>query len=139
MTVDPETFTWVWLKIFLRPYPNKTFGFASPAGLWEVVVRVLVECNCFLAWIYYFNWYEISYKSFTQAYFCLFLTCLYFNYWISVHWSWNLSSVVIANCLWAVSKTDIRISSPCRIVEGRGEGAGFLVTLVIIDWLVVFK
>ena len=40
--IDPETCAWVWLQIFSGLYPNQAYGFASPAGLWKVVVRVTV-------------------------------------------------------------------------------------------------
>ena len=41
---------------------------------------------------------------------------------ISVNLYWNLSSGVLENCLWAVSKPDIRIWFHRRFVEGCGEG-----------------
>ena len=68
---------------------------------------------------------KISFKSFVQAFFCWFLTCVYHIYWINIHWYWNLSAGVIANCKWAVSKPYIRIYFPSRFLEGRGRGAGF--------------
>ena len=54
--------------------------------------------------------------------------------WISVHWSWNLSPDVIANCLWDVSKLYIRICSPRRFVEGCGEASGCVLILVCFNW-----
>ena len=38
--IDTETFPQVWFKIFIGPYPNQTYRFASPEGLWKVVARV---------------------------------------------------------------------------------------------------
>ena len=40
-------------------------------------------------------------------------------YWISVYWPWNLSSGLIENCLWAVSKPDIRIFFPTGLCVTR--------------------
>ena len=40
--IDPETCTGMWLKIVSGTYPNQTYGFSSPAGLWKVVTRVPV-------------------------------------------------------------------------------------------------
>ena len=42
---------------------------------------------------------------------------MYHIYWISVHWSWNLSSGVLANCWWNVFKPDIHIWFPCRFEQ----------------------
>ena len=40
--IDPETFPWVFKKIFSGPYPNCTYGFSSTKGLRKVVTRVTV-------------------------------------------------------------------------------------------------
>ena len=40
--IDPETYPQVWLQIVSGLYPNRTYGFASPVGLWKVVARVPV-------------------------------------------------------------------------------------------------
>ena len=40
--IYPETFPWVYLKIFSWTYPNRAYGFSSPTGLWKVVARVPV-------------------------------------------------------------------------------------------------
>ena len=37
-----ETFPWVLLQISSGPYPNRTYGFASPTCLWKVVARLPV-------------------------------------------------------------------------------------------------
>ena len=47
--IDPETCPRVWLQIFSEPYQNWTYIFASPAGLWEVVVMVPIFCD-FTCW-----------------------------------------------------------------------------------------
>ena len=54
------------------------------------------------------------------------------------HWSWKFSSGVFENCLWAVFKPDIHIFSPCRFVEGRGEGSGWVFRLVHINLSLCF-
>ena len=52
------------------------------------------------------------------------LTCVYHIYWISIHWSLNLSSGVLEKCQWNVSKSDIQTFFPCRFVKCHGESAG---------------
>ena len=45
---------------------------------------------------------------------------------------------MVANCQWDVSKPDIRIFSPCRFLEGHGEGAifcDFTCNYQLIDWI----
>ena len=66
-------------------------------------------------------------------------TCVYLFYLIIIHWSLNFSLGVIENCLRALSKPDVRIFFPTKIVEGRGEGSGFVVTLFITKLLTIFK
>ena len=46
-----------------------------------------------------FVWSKISLKFLSQALFCLMLTFVYWNYWISVHWFWNMSSGVLETFL----------------------------------------
>ena len=137
--IDTKTCLQVCLEIVCGAYPNRKFGFASPAGLWKVVVRVMIECNCLLMLIDCFDWYKISFKFFVKALFCWLLTYVYCIYWIRVHWSWNLSLGVFANFLRAVSKSDIQIPPPQRFVEGRGEGAIYVIAFVIVNWLNIFK
>ena len=49
--VDTETCTCVCYQIVFGPYPNRTYGIASPAGLWNVVLRVPVGSLYFpLGW-----------------------------------------------------------------------------------------
>ena len=93
----------------------------------------------FFAWIDFFDWSKISSKFFVQAFFCWLLTCVYCIYLISVHWYWNLSSGVIANYLWAISKPDIHILFLCMFVEGRGRGSGWLFRLVFFNWLIYIQ
>ena len=38
--IDPENFPWTWLKNLCGSYTNRTYVFASPAGLWKVLARV---------------------------------------------------------------------------------------------------
>ena len=113
------------LEVVYGTYPNQIYGFSSPAALWKVVARVLVGCSDLFASIYCFSWSIISFKFSVKALFCLLLTCVYHIYWISVHWSWNLSSGVLENFQWAISKPDTRICFPHRFLEGRGKGASF--------------
>ena len=40
--IDTVTVPRVWLKIVSGTYPNRTYGFSSPTGLWRVVVRMMV-------------------------------------------------------------------------------------------------
>ena len=40
--IDPETCPRVWLQIVYGLYPNRTYWFSSPAGLWKVMTTVLV-------------------------------------------------------------------------------------------------
>ena len=71
---------WYWklssveLQIVCGLYPNRTFGFSSPAGLWKVMDRVLVGCSDLLASIYCFAWSKIYFKIFVHTLFCWFLT-----------------------------------------------------------------
>ena len=55
---------------------------------------------------------------------------------ISVHWSWNFSWDVLANCMWSVSKPDIRILFPCRFLKGYGEGSGWVLRLFSFNLLI---
>ena len=119
-----EIFPWMCLKVVCGTYSNWTYGFASPLGLWKVVERVPVECNCLFKSIGFFAWYKTSFKFLAQAYFCWLSTCVYWIYLISIHWSWNLSSIVIENLLWALSKLEMRILFHLNFVEGRGKGVG---------------
>ena len=134
-----NTCPWVWLKIFCGPYPNRKYGFASPAGLSKVMARVLVECNRLFKLIDCFNWSKISLKLFTYTFFLLLLTYVYWNYCIRVHWSWNMLLGVIKNCLLSVYKSDIGIFFPIRFVEGRGEDSGCVVALDNINLLTVLN
>ena len=59
-------------------------------------------------------------------------------YWISVRWSWNLSSSMLANFLRAISKADLRIFFPIRFVEGHGYGDLWVFRIVGINWLLCF-
>ena len=115
----------MWLKIVCGMYPNQTYIFASPTGLWKVVVRVLVGFSYLLSSFDWFVWSKISFKLFVQDFFSWFLTCVYHIDCIIIHWSWNFSSDVIANFQWSVSKPDIWVCFPCGFVEGRGEGYVF--------------
>ena len=121
--------------IVCGPYPNQTYIYYFPAGLYKVIARVPVECNCLLTSIDCFDWSKIYFKFFTQAYFCWLLICVYCIDWIGVNWSCNLSLGVIENCLLDVFIPDIWVFFPRRLVEGPVKGAGFVVTHVIISWL----
>ena len=92
-------------QIVYGPYPNQTYVFASPTGFWKVVSRVPVGCSDLFASTDYFAWSKKSLHFLIKDFFCWFLTCVYCIYWVSVHWSWNLSSGVLENCLWKVSKS----------------------------------
>ena len=60
------------LKIICGTYPNQTYGFASPTGLWKVVAWVLVGCSDLLTSIYCFSWSQILFKFFVQDFFNFF-------------------------------------------------------------------
>ena len=47
-------FSSVWLKIVCGVYPNRTYGFSSPADLRKVTERVPIRCNCLLKLIIFF-------------------------------------------------------------------------------------
>ena len=123
--IDPETFPRVWFKIVCGPYPNRTYGFDPPVVFWKVEPRVPVGCSDLFASIDCFAWYKMYFRFFVQALFCCLLTYVYHIYWISVHWSWNLSLGVIASCQWSLSNPDVRIFFSCRFVEVLGEGDSF--------------
>ena len=136
--VDTETCPHVWLQIICGTYLNRTYIFASPAGLWKVVARVPVGCSYFSASIYWFYWSKISFKFFSQAFFSILLNFVYHIYFISVYWSWNLSLGVMENFQWAVSKPDILTWFLWRSVEVRGEGDSFCDCTCLqeyIDWI----
>ena len=40
--IYPKTCPWLWLKIVCGPYPNRTYVYVSPAGLWNFMARVPV-------------------------------------------------------------------------------------------------
>ena len=118
-------------------YPNHTYGFASPTGLWKVTTSVAVECNWFLKSIGCFYWYKTSFKFFKQACFCWFLTCVYWIYWIIVHLSQNLSLSVIENVLWSVYKPDTHICFPSQDHGRSWQGCrfcGYTFNHQWIDW-----
>ena len=90
--------------------------------------KFVYVCGKGSVWVFiidFFSWSKMSFKLFVQAFFCWFLTCVYNIYCISVHCSWNLSLVVLANFQWTVSNLEIFICFPCRFLEGRGKGNGF--------------
>ena len=58
---------------------------------------------------------------------------------VSVNWSGNLFSGVIVNCMWVISKPDIRIWFPHRFVEVCGYGACFFIAPVAINILIGFN
>ena len=72
-------------------------------------------------------------------YFFKLLTCVNCIYWISVHWSWKFFLCLLEHYLWGISEQYIRICFPCRFLEGCGKGAGFVISLVVINILTVFK
>ena len=64
--IDTDTCTWVWLKFVCGIYPNWTYRFSPPTGLWKVVVRGTVVCNWLLTSINCFEWSKTSLKLFTK-------------------------------------------------------------------------
>ena len=117
---------WSWkfsssvIETLCGPYPNWTYAFASPTGLWKAMVRVTVGCSDPFSKTDCFYWYKTSFKSFVQAFFLLLLMCMYNFFGIIINWSWKFSLNVIENCQLDVSKLYIWIYSPHRFVEGFG-------------------
>ena len=83
--IDPETFPLVCYKIVCTTYPNQTYGFASPAGLWKFVARVPVGCLDLSVSIDFFALSKLSFKLFVRNFFCLLLNCIYHIYCFVVH------------------------------------------------------
>ena len=135
--IDHETCPRACLIFVFGKYSKRADRFTSSTGLCKVVLRVPVGCSYLFPSIDCFDWSKISFKFFVQALFCWLLYFVYFVYWISVHWYWNLSLGVLENCLWAVSKWYIQLFFPRRFVEVHGEGASCVVSLVvlILRWL----
>ena len=101
-----------------------------------VVVYIKLQLNRYkLLW---FIWLLIHQVLLFGILFIIFLSLIVeifvFIDRISFHWSWNFSSGVIVNFLWAVSKLEIWICSPCRFVEGHGEGPGWAFRLIHFNW-----
>ena len=104
-----------------------------------VFFMVSVGCSELFTSIYWFSWYKIPFNFFVQSFFCWFLTCVYHIYWINIRWSWKLSSGVLENFQWDVSKPYIRICFPCRFVEVCGKGAGFFISPSVVNIFIGFK
>ena len=85
---------------------------------------VPVGCSDLFISIYWFSWSKISFKFFVKSFFCWLLTFVYHIHWISIHWSWNLYSGVLANFQWAVSKPDIQSCFLRSFVRDIGKIAG---------------
>ena len=83
------------LEIFFGSYPNLTYGIYPPTGLWKFVDMVPVGYSDFLSSIDCFDWSKMSFNLFVQSLFCLLLTCVYHIYWVIIHWSWNLLSIML--------------------------------------------
>ena len=124
---------------FCGKYQNWTYIFASPTCLWKVMARVLIGSSDLFESIDCFGWSKISFEFSIQSFFCWFLTCIYCIYCISAHWYRSLSSGVLANCMWPVSKSGIQLWFPWRFVEGCGEVAGCVISFVVINLLAFFK
>ena len=135
--IDPENCLHLFKTIVCGTYIHRIYGFASPIYLLKDVVRVLVGCEDLFASIDWFSWYNISFKFFIQALFCRFFTCVYHIYCIRFLWYWNLTSGVLENCQWAVSKPDTRSFFPCRILEGCDKGASFKILKSFVNYSVV--
>ena len=132
--IDPETCPQVGYQIFYGPYPNRTYGFASPSGLWNIVARVTLWYSYLFTLIDLFYWSKISFKFFVQALFCWLLTFVYHIYWIRAHSSWTFYLGVFENYQWEVSKLDIWIWFPrrfmCRTMSSR-----YIIWLIPQHWL----
>ena len=121
-------FHWYW-NLFLGVLENFPWDVSEPDiqiffphRFLESCSVVPVGCSHFFSSIDCFSWSKISIELFIQSFLCWLLTCVYHIYWIRVNWSWNLTLVVLTNCMWVVSKPDILICFPCRFVEGWWRG-----------------
>ena len=78
--IDPENCPRVCYQIVCGPYTNCTHGFASPSGLWKVVVSVPFGCSESFASIDYFALSKIYFRLFDQDFFSnVLLVCIEFN------------------------------------------------------------
>ena len=115
--IDCIIFHWYWYlylgvaALFCGPYPNWIYRSSSLARLRKVMERVQIGRSYLPLFIKHFDIQRVVRRMYILI------------YQISIHWSWYLSSGVIENCLWAVSKPDIQICFPRRLEEGRGEDA----------------
>ena len=144
--VDRISFCWTW-NLYSGVLENSMWDISKPDiriclphSFVEGRDKGAVGCSDLFASIDCFDWSKISFKFYVKALFCWLLTCVNHIYWIRVHWSINLSTGVLENCQWAVSKPDIRIWFPRRFLVGYDEGAGFCDFTFChqyIDWLQV--
>ena len=114
------------------------FDYSSFLELQLNPYKISLFSQFFIHQLLFFLVPNISFKIFVQAFFCWLLNCVHHIYWVSIHWSWNLSSCVVVNFQWYVSKPYIRICSPHTFVEGCVEGDGFYGRICChqyIDWL----
>ena len=58
--IDTRTYTQACYQIVCGTYPNRTYKFDSPVGLWKVAARVPVGFSYFFASIDCFDWYKNS-------------------------------------------------------------------------------
>ena len=114
------------------------FIYQTTGKLIQVIdISFIIYSSSLVLWSFSLFDKKISSKFFVQALFYLLLTYVYHIYRISNHWYWNLYLVAIATCQWDVSKPDIRICFPHRLVKGRSEGAVFCCCTChnqYIDW-----
>ena len=126
-------------------WSNSTFIFLHCFYYYSLFKLQLNRCKLFLFprlfinQVLFFDVSKISFILFVQDLFCCFLTRVYHIYCISVHWYWNLSSGVIENCEWDVSKPDIQIFFPAGLWKVVVRVAVSVVLSVSINILIGFK
>ena len=131
-------FPCLWLQIILGQYQKWTYGFASPAGLWKVMARILVSCSILFASIYWYTWSKISYKLFFKAlYFGCWLVCIIF---IGSAFIDTDTCPLVLLQMFSELYTNRTYEFPLhRFMEGHGKGAGFAISSITINTLVGFK
>ena len=108
--INPETCSQVWFQLYVGHIQTGHTDFLPPRvcgrSWWGFQLGVKACLIQLIAWL-----------GLHARIICWFLTCVYHNYWIRVHWSLNLSLGVIANFQWDVSKLDIQTCFTCRFAE----------------------
>ena len=109
--------------LFLHYYELFLNDQTTVQNLQVIIISLIICSSIIVLWCFSYNICVVDFDM-----------CVCINR-IIVHWYWNLSSGVLENCQWAVSKKDIRIWSPHRFVQDLVKGSGWVFILVCINWL----